>query len=208
MRSRAIAIASLVGLLSVTGAVPAWADAAKPGQSMTHMKTEKGILSTLEAAGVVMFVQGGATAAVIGDSLASPDAQKVFHIPVTGTKTVVEHVGSNIIFFNTANNKVVQLRNPVIDLKQGIVTAVIPQVSETRMTVLAISNLTTVKAKVTSDKKSRLRTTAYAGAKLSLAPGIAPALTSLLELPAGSLPEGLAFASADVTVFSTIAKKK
>lgn len=207
MRSRLMAVAAIAALVSGTSA-PAFADAAKPGQSMTHIKTEKGIASTLESAGVVLYVQGGATAAVIGDSVAATDSQVVFHVPITGTKTGVEHVGSNIVFFNTANNKVVQLRNPLIDLKTATVSAVMPQGTGTSTAVLTITNASELKAKVINDKKTKLRTTAYAGAKLALAPGIAAALTTLLGLPAGSLPEGLAFASADVTLYSQIKAKK
>lgn len=46
------------------------------------------------------------------------------------------------------------------------------------------------------------------GGAISLAPGIAAALVSLLGLPEGALPEGAAFATADVTLFSTISGKK
>lgn len=207
MRSQIITAVAVASLVAGT-ALPAYADAAKPGQSMTHIKTEKGIAATLESAGILLYVQGGATAAVIGDSLAAQDSQVVFHIPVTNSKSSVEHLGSNIVFFNTANNKVVQLRNPSINLKTGVVSAVIAQSSGTSTAVLTITNGSALKAKVTNDRKTKLRTTAYAGAKLALAPGIAAALTSLLELPAGSLPEGLAFASADVTLYSAIKAKK
>jgi hypothetical protein len=93
----AIAMSSLL-LMSSSGT--AVADAAKPGQSMTHMKTAPGIASTLEAAGVILYVQGGATAAVIGESLSEATSQVVFHIPITANKAGVQHVGSNIIFFN------------------------------------------------------------------------------------------------------------
>jgi len=206
MRKQLIAIAAAVTL--VTGANSAFADAAKPGQSMTHIKTEKGIASTLEAAGVVIYVQGGATAGVLGDSISATDSQMVLHIPVTGTKTGVEHVGSNIVFFNTANNKQVQLRNPLIDLKNGVVNTVIPQGTGQSTATLTITNASELKAKVVNDRKAKLRTSSYAGAKLALAPGIAGALISLLGLPEGSLPEGLAFASADVTLYSKITGKK
>lgn len=205
---RLTGITAAVLIAAGTGMSPANADAAKPGQSMTHMKTLQGITATLENAGVILYVQGGATSAVMGDSIGSADGQLVMHIPITGTKTGVEHVGSNIVFFNTANNKQVQLRNPLIDLKSGVINAAIPQSTGQSTAVLSITNASELKAKVTNDRKAKLRTTAYAGAKLSLAPGIAAAVTSLLGLPEGSLPEGLAFATADVTLYSKIPAKK
>jgi hypothetical protein len=206
MRKSLIAISAAITMAATSSA--AFADAAKPGQSMTHIKTIAGISSTLENAGVILYVQGGATAGVIGESVSAADGQVVFHVPVTGNKGGVQHVGSNIVFFNTANNKQVQLRNPLIDLKKGVVSAVIPQASENAMDVLTITNASSLKATVTNDRKALLKTTAYKGATLSLAPGIAAALASLLGLPEGSLPEALAFATADVTLYSTITKKK
>ncbi len=204
MVKKFIGLALLISITSGVIATPALADAAKPGQSMTHMKTEKGISSTLEAAGVVLYVQGGATAAVMGDSIASAEGQVVFHIPVTGTKTGVEHTGSNIVIFNTANNSQILIKNPVIDLKAGIVKAVIPQASADAITLFIITNAKDLKAKVTNDKKAKLRTTAYEGAKLTLAPGLAASISSLLGLPVGSLPDELAFASANVSLYSAI----
>lgn len=205
---RITGLSAAVLIAASAGISPAIADAAKPGQSMTHIKTLAGITATLENAGVLIYVQGGATAGVMGESIGSSDGQMVMHVPVTGTKTGVEHVGSNIVFFNTANNKQVQLRNPLIDLKNGVVNTVIPQSSNQAIATLAITNGSELKAKVTNDRKTKMRTTAYAGAKLSLAPGIAAALASLLGLPEGSLPEGLAFATADVTLYSKIPAKK
>lgn len=207
MRSKVIATAAAMALFATTSAGYAVADSAKPGQSMTHMKTGAGLSALLESAGVVLYVQGGATAAVMGDSIASANGQVVFHIPVTGTKSGVQHTGSNIVFFNTANDKQVTLQNPVIDLAKGQISAVIPQASATAMAVLTISNASTLKAKVTNDRKGGMRTTAYQGATLSLAPGIGAALASLLGLPAGSLPEGAGFGSADVSLYSKIAKR-
>ncbi len=204
MVKKFIGLALLISITSGVIATPALADAAKPGQSMTHMKTEKGISSTLEAAGVVLYVQGGATAAVMGDSIASAEGQVVFHIPVTGTKTGVEHTGSNIVIFNTANNSQILIKNPVIDLKAGIVKAVIPQASADAITLFTITNAKDLKAKVTNDKKAKLRTTAYEGAKLTLASGLAASISSLLGLPVGSLPDELAFASANVSLYSAI----
>ena len=207
MRSKFIATSLAVALLSATNAGYAVADTAKPGQSMTHMKTGAGLLSALEAAGVVLYVQGGATSAIMGDSIASANGQIVFHIPITGTKAGVAHVGSTIVFFNTANNKQVELRNPVIDLTKGEITAVIPQVSTTSMTVLKIANAADLKAKDSKDRKAGVRSTKYEGASLTLAPGIAAALVTLLGLPAGALTEAAGFGSADVSLYKKIKKK-
>ena len=207
MRKKIVGIATAATFMVSASFTPAIADAAKPGQSMTHMKTAQGIASTLESAGVILYVQGGATAAVMGDSIGTPDGQVVFHIPITGTKTGVEHLGSNIVFFNTMNNKQVQLRNPLIDLKKGVISAVIPQGSGQSTTVLTISNAKDLKASISNDRNTKLRTTSYKGATLNLAPGIAAALVSLLGLPEGSLPEALAFATADVTLYSQITSK-
>ncbi len=205
MRVRNVILGSTIVALISMG--QASADSAKPGQSMTHMKTAAGLTSLLESAGVVLYVQGGATAAIMGESISSPDGQIVFHIPVTANKSGVQHIGSNIVFFNTANNKQVQLRNPVINLATGEVTAVVPQAENKSMAILKITNATTLKAAITNDRKASLRTTSYKGATLVLAPGISTALTSLLELPAGSLPDGASFGSADVSLYSKLAKK-
>ncbi len=205
MRVRNVILGSTIVALISMG--QASADSAKPGQSMTHMKTAAGLTSLLESAGVVLYVQGGATAAIMGESISSPDGQIVFHIPVTANKSGVQHIGSNIVFFNTANNKQVQLRNPVINLVTGEVTAVVPQAENKSMAILKITNATTLKAAITNDRKASLRTTSYKGATLVLAPGISTALTSLLELPAGSLPDGASFGSADVSLYSKLAKK-
>jgi hypothetical protein len=78
----------------------------------------------------------------------------------------------------------------------------VPQAENKSLTILTITNGLTLKAKVTNDKKAKLRTTAYAGATLSLAPGIAAAISSILGLPENSLPEGAAFGSTDVTLYS------
>jgi hypothetical protein len=204
MRLRSIFISAFIALFLVSHSTIAIADGPKPGQSMTHMKTGAGLAATLEAAGIIMYVQGGATSSVIGDSIGGPTGQYVFHIPITSNKSGVQHLGSNIVFFNTSNNNQLQLRNPVIDLKTGVVTATVPQAENKSLTVLTITNGSTLKAKVTTDKKTKLRTTAYAGATLSLAPGIAAAISSILGLPANSLPEGTAFGSTDVTLYSKV----
>lgn len=206
MRKVIVSIVTAVSLIISSNV--AFADAAKPGQSMTHMKTVAGVSATLESLGVFLYVQGGATSAVMGESMGSADGQIVFHIPITGTKTGVEHTGSNIVFFNSVNNKQVQLRNPVINLTQGTVSAVIPQSTGQVTTVLQITNASTLKAAVTNDKKTLLKTTAYKGAALSLAPGIGAAISSLLELPQGSIPENLSFAMADVSLYSKLKAKK
>jgi hypothetical protein len=206
MRKRSIATLVAVAVFTSLGITGASADA-KANQSMTHIKTVAGLTSLLEGAGVVMYVQGGATAGVIGDSLDAANSQMVFHVPVTATKGGVAHVGSNIVFHNTANNKQVVLRNPLIDLAKGTVSAVIPQAAMDAMVALSITNGSDIKAKVTNDRKAKLRTTVYPGAALSLAPGIAAAIVSLLGLPEGALPDGAAFATADVTIYSKIAGK-
>ena len=200
-RTIAIAVSSLMVV-----ALPntAYADSAKPGQSMTHMKTAAGVASTLEAAGVILYVQGGATAAVIGENVSAPTSQVVFHIPVTANKAGVQHVGSNIIFFNTANNQYLTLRNPVIDLAKGVVSAAVPQAGDAKVDILTITNASQAKPKITNDKKAKQRTTAYTGTTLVLAPGVAATIASVLGLPAGSLPDGLAFGTADVTLYSKL----
>lgn len=197
-------IVSGVALIASLGMTPAYADAAKPGQSMTHLKTVEGITSALEGLGVVLFAQGGATSGFIGDSINSGNGQVVFHIPVTTTKSGVAHKGSNVVFFNMLNNKQLQVRNPNIDLTAGAVKALIPQVSEKAITLFTISNAATLKPAVSNDKRNKLRTSAYKGAALSLAPGVAAVIATQLDLPAGSLSDGVAFATADVTIYSKI----
>lgn len=198
-------IVSGLGAILATGALaaPTFADAAKPGQSMTHMKTAPGLSASLESLGVVLYVQGGATSAVMGDSIAAANGQIVFHIPVTRSKATIQHTGSNLVFFNTANNQQVQLRNPTVDLKDGVIKAVIPQVGAQPTAALTIINASELKPKVTTDRSTGLRTTTYSGAKIALAPGIGAALTSLLGLPEGSLTDGANFGSADITLYST-----
>ena len=193
-----------VALVAISGLTPAVADSGKPGQSMTHIKTLPGITKVLEGAGVVLYAQGGATSAVIGDSIAADAGQVVFHVPITGTKSGVAHVGSNIVFFNTANDKSLVLRNPVIDLAAGTITATIPQADNAKVAVLNITNGADLKAKVTNDRKAKQRTTAYVGAALSLAPGVAATVASVLGLPEGALPDGLALATADVSLYSKL----
>jgi hypothetical protein len=202
MRKILVSLATIIGL--VASSTVAFADSAKPGQSMTHMKTAAGIASTLEAAGVILYVQGGATSAVIGEDLSAATSQVVFHIPVTANKAGVQHVGSNIIFFNTANNQYLTLKNPVIDLAKGVVSAIVPQAGGAKVDILTITNASTAKPKITNDKKIKQRTTAYTGTTLVLAPGVAATIASVLGLPAGSLPDGLAFGTADVTLYGKL----
>ena len=202
MRLRSILTSAIIALFFVSNATSAFADAPKPGQSMTHMKTGAGLAATLESAGIIMYVQGGATSSVIGDSIGAPTGQYVFHIPITANKSGVQHLGSNIVFFNTANNNQLQLRNPVINLKTGVVTATVPQAENKSLTILTITNLASLKPTITTDKKAKLRKTAYTGATLSLAPGIAAAISSILGLPENSLPDALAFGSTDVSLFA------
>ena len=202
MRKVLVSIATVIGL--VLSSNVAFADTAKPGASMTHMKTAVGVASTLEAAGVILYVQGGATSAVIGETLSAATSQVVFHIPITANKAGVQHVGSNIIFFNTANNKHLTLGNPVIDLTKGVVSATVPQAGNVQVDVLTITNASAAKPKITNDKKAKQRTRAYTGTTLVLAPGVAATIASVLGLPAGSLPDGLAFGTADVTLYSKL----
>ena len=204
MKLRMFTAISMSSLLLIGSSGAAFADAAKPGQSMTHMKTTAGVVSTLEAAGVILYVQGGATAALIGESMSSPTSQVVLHIPITANKAGVQHVGSNIIFFNTANNQHLTLRNPVIDLAKGVVSATVPQAGNAKVDILTITNASTAKPKITNDRKAKLRTTAYTGTTLVLAPGVAATIASVLGLPAGSLPDGLAFGTADVSLYTKL----
>lgn len=197
----------LSSVIALVGIAPAVADAAKPGQSMTHIKTVAGVSALLENSSVILYLQGGATSAIMGDSIASADGRYVFHIPLTAKKSTLEHLGSNIVFFNTANNKQVQLRNPSINLSTGDVTATITQAENKALKVFTISNLSDLKAKITDDKSAKTRTTAYAGANLALAPGIAQSLNTLLELPVGTIAEGLNFATADLTIIGKLAKR-
>ena len=190
----------LVPALLIAGTLPASADSASPAQSMTHMKSAPGIAKTLAGAGVVLYAQGGATAGVMGDSIADAKGQVVFHIPITANKAGVQHTGSNIVLFNTTNNKQVQLRNPVIDLTKGVVTAVVPQVGTEAITVLNISNLATLKPKSSTDRAAGVRSRTFAGASLNFAPSIASTVATLLGLPGGALPDGALFATADVTL--------
>lgn len=205
MLKRSRILVGISAIVLLLGSQTASADV-QPGQSITHMKTAPGLASALESAGVVFFVQGGATLGLIGDSVAAENSQIVFHIPITSTKSPVKHQGSNIVFFNTNNNSQVQLRNPVIDLAKGIVTATVPQASNQTITVLTVTNAAALKAKSSTDKRTQIRSTTYAGATLSLAPGVAATLNTLLGLPANAISETAAFGSADLT-FKKIVKK-
>lgn len=207
MRNRTTILFSTLSLALALGITPASADGPKPGQSMTHMKSAAGLSAALESAGVILYVQGGATSSVIGDSIASVNGQVVFHIPISANKSGVQHVGSNIVFFNTTNNLQLQLRNPVINLKTGVISAVIPQAANASMAVLTITNAASLKAKITTDRKAGLRTTAYANAALAIAPGVGAAISSILGLPEGALPDGTPFGTADVTLYSKAPKR-
>ena len=68
-------------------------------------------ISTFEATGVNLYVQSEATSKVMGESIASTEDQVIFHMPATGTKTGVAHVGSNSVLFNTTNNTQVLIKN-------------------------------------------------------------------------------------------------
>ena len=199
MRTPRLAASAALALALTAGvAAPALADSAKPGQSMTHMKTAPGISATLTAAGVQLYGQGGATTGVMGDSVAAPNGQVVFHVPVTGTKGGVQHAGSTLVLFRASNGQQVQLQNPVIDLAKGVVIATVPQGTGQPVPVLAITNASSLKPKVTT--KAGIRTSLYSGAQLAIAPGIGNVLSTLLGLPAGALPDGTVLATADVTL--------
>ena len=184
-----------VAALTLALAGPAYADASKPG---THIKTIAGLVSSLESAGVVLYGKGGATSAVMGDSVASPNGQVVFHVPITSAKKTVKHVGSTLVLFNTTTNKQVELRNPAVDLKSGTVRAAVGTGPVT--TVFTITNAKSLKPVVKKDASTGIRTSMYDGVELSLAPGIAAAVVDGLGLPAGSLAEGSPFATATVTL--------
>lgn len=208
MITKKVTTLCLAAALVFSSSAIATADSAKPGQSMTHMKTAAGVISTLEAAGVVVYVQGGATASIIGDSISSANGQIVFHIPVTANNKGIQHLGSNIVFFNTTNNLQLVLRNPVIDIGAGVVKAIVPQAGDQTLTILSISNASTLKPKITNDRKSGFRTTAYKDATLVLAPGVAATIATTLGLPANALPDGLAFGSTDVALYGKIARNR
>lgn len=194
-------------IVTLLGTAPAFADAAKPGQSMTHIKTVAGVASLLESANVIIYLQGGATSAVMGESLAAPDGRYVFHIPLTAKKSGLEHLGSNIVFFNTATNNQVQLRNPVINLATGDVSATMTQTENKLLKIFTIPNAKELKAKVDNNQATKVRTTSYAAAQLDLAPGIAQSLNVLLGLAEGTIPEAANFATADITLYGKAAKK-
>lgn len=200
MRLRSLAIAAVLVSALVWVAPQAAADSAQPGQSMTHMKTAPGLAAALEGAGVVLYSQGGATSAVMGESIAAEDGQVVFHIPITSTKKGLKHAGSTLVFFHTGNERQVQLRNPVIDLTKGVISASIPQAGGKPLPVLTITNAKTLKPSVATDDTTGIRTTTYAGAKLALAPGVAATLASLLELPESALADKASFGTADVSL--------
>jgi len=204
MRVRELLIAATGTAVMVATMTPATADTAKPGTSMTHMKTVVGLASALEGAGVLLYAQGGATSAVMGDSVASTKGQVVFHIPITGTKAGVQHVGSMLAFFNSASNTLVQLQNPVIDLSTGTMSAVIPQTSGSRRPILRISNAAALKPSVKTDRKAGLRVTTYSGAQLDFMPGVSVVLEDLLNLPKGTLSDDAAFATTDITLNTPI----
>lgn len=195
-----VAASFMVGTLALTTAGPAFADAGKPGQSMTHIKTSPGVAPALESAGVVLYAKGGATSAVMGDSIAAPAGQVVFHVPITNAKSTLKHAGSTLVLFNTTSNSQVELRNPVIDLKAGVVRAAVG--TGPVATVFTITNAKTLKPKVSQTAGTSGSTTTYTGARLALAPGIAGTIVGALGLPEGSLTEGAQFAIADVTLQS------
>ena len=181
------------------GAAPAAADAA-PGTSMTHIRTAPGLASTLEGTGVVAYSQGTATSQVIGSSLAAADSAYLFHVPISSTRTTVQHRGGSVVLFNTANDQSVALLNPAIDLGKGTVTARIAGSGGQAVTVFTITNVKALKPKTTTE--DGVTKTTYTGARLALAPGVADVLVTGLGLPAGALPDGARFGTADVTLYA------
>lgn len=191
-RSVSLVTGLALGLTALTSTGTALADSGS-GQSMTHIKTAPGLASTLESAGVVLYTRGGATSAVMGDSIATPNGQVVFHVPVTGSSPTVRHQGSTLVLFNTAGDRQVELRNPIIDLRSGVVRAAVGD-SGKATTVFRIPNAGKVK------QSTKDGVTTISGARLVLAPGVGAVVESGLGLPAGSLPDGTLFATADVTL--------
>ena len=191
-RSTTLATGLAALLTTALAAGPAWADSGS-GTSMTHIKTAPGLASTLEAAGVVLYTRGGATSALMGTSIAAPDGQVVFHVPVTGTSPTVKHHGSTLVLFNTNGDRQVELLNPVIDLRTGVVRATVGTGGATTA-VFRIPNAKKLKP-VTADGVTTIK-----GARLTLAPGVGGVVESGLGLPSGSLPDGTLFATADVTL--------
>ena len=110
----------------------------------------------------------------------------------------MKHAGSTLALFNTTNDQQVELRNPVIDLKAGVVRAAVG--TGAVATVFTITNAKSLKPTV--KKENGIRTTTYTGARLALAPGVAGLLVTALGLPSGAIADGAAFAIADVTLQS------
>lgn len=191
-RTTSLVTGLIVGLAALASTGPAFADSGS-GQSMTHIKTAPSLASTLEGAGVVLYTRGGATSAVMGDSIAAANGQVVFHVPVTGSSPTVRHQGSTLVLFNTAGDRQVELRNPVIDLRSGVVRASVGDAS-TSTAVFRVPNASKLKKSVKDG------VTTISGARLTVAPGVGAVVESGLGLPAGSLPDGTLFATADVTL--------
>jgi hypothetical protein len=193
MRRTAPFIAGLATVLATAlTAGPVLADSGS-GQSMTHIKTAPGLAPVLEAVGVVLYTRGGATSAVMGDSIAVPNGQVVFHVPVTASSPNVRHQGSTLVLFNTNGDRQVELRNPVIDLRAGVVKAAVGD-SAKAITVLQIPNAKRLTPSVEDG------VTTIKGARLEFAPGVGAVVESGLGLPGGTLPDGTLFATADVTL--------
>jgi len=200
MRSRAFAAIVTAATLVLAPAGFAAADNVDPGQGMTHMKTAAGLMASLEEVGVVMYVQGGATASVMGESIGAPDGRLILHVPITSDRRVIQHQGSIFTLFNTTNSQQVQIQNPVINLKAGTVKGTVRQADNSTVTVFTIRNAAQLKPKVTV--KAGVRTTTYVGVRLSFAPGIAGTLASLLGAPDGTIADRAPFATADITLKS------
>jgi hypothetical protein len=81
----------------------------------------------------------------------------------------------------------------VIDLRAGVVKASVGDADQA-ITVMRIPNAKKLKPTVKDG------VTTITGARLVLAPGVGAVVEAGLGLPAGSLPDGSLFATADVTL--------
>lgn len=191
---------------SIAAAVPA--NAAGTTTGTTTITTGAGLSATFEAAGVVLYAQGTGTATVLGDSIASANGQVQFKFPVTAASPTVQHAGSVLTLFNTANNRAVQLTNLTIDLATGTVITTVPQGTGQPLPAIAITNAADVKPVVKTNKRTRVTTTTVTGAQIAVAPGYGGAISTLLGLPASAVKDGTPLGVADVVITTTAPAKK
>lgn len=200
-----LAAASALVAGSVAMAVPAQADGHLGSTTIT---TGAGLSATFEGAGVVLYAQGTGAATVLGDSIGAANGQVKFTFPVTAAAPTVQHAGSVLTLFNTANNRAVQLTNLTIDLANGTVIATVPQGTGQPLPAIAISNAASVKAVVKKNKKTGVTTTTVSGAQIAVAAGYGGAISTLLGLPAGAVKDGTPLGTADVVIITPAKKKK